>query len=85
VILFCQKYKGFSKCIKGIFFKQFLFIFILYKLLSPNQMDGRDCCGQDGHLDTHIDQIDVCHNFMSYASYDLKCHIMTNDVYDIEI
>ena len=39
----------------------------------------------DGRLDTNIDQSDKCHIFMSYASYDIKCHIMTYDEYDIEI
>ena len=52
---------------------------------SQNRMNGRDCWGPDGRLDTKIDQIDLCHIFMSYASYDIKCHIMTNDAYDIEI
>ena len=36
-------------------------------------------------LDTKISKIDLCHIYMSYASYDIKCHIMTNDAYDIEI
>jgi hypothetical protein len=35
--------------------------------------------------DSKIDQIDKCRIFMSYASYDIKCHIMTYDAYDIEI
>jgi hypothetical protein len=44
--------------------------------------------------DTKIDQIDLCHIFMSYASYDILFHIMTYDIlfhimtydtYDIEI
>ena len=36
-------------------------------------------------FNTKVDQIDLCHIYMSYASYDMKCHIMTNDAYDIEI
>ena len=35
--------------------------------------------------DSKIDQIDKCRICMSYASYDIKCHIMTYDAYDIEI
>ena len=48
-------------------------------------MNGCDCWGPDGRLDTKIDQIDLCHISMSYASYDIICHIMTYDIYDIEI
>ena len=45
-------------------------------------MNGWDCCGPDGRLATKIDQLDLCHISMSY---DIKCHIMMNDAYDIEI
>ena len=48
-------------------------------------MNGFDYLGPDGRLDTKISQSDLCHISMSYASYDMKCHIMTNDAYDIEI
>ena len=48
-------------------------------------MNRCDYWGPDGRLDTKIDQFDLCHISMSYASYDIKCHIMTNDAYDIEI
>ena len=41
--------------------------------------------GPYGRLDTRIDQFDLCHISASYASYDIKCHIMTNDAYDIKI
>jgi hypothetical protein len=44
-----------------------------------------DCRGLDGRLDTKISQIDKSHISMSYSSYDIKCYIMTNDPYDIEI
>ena len=44
-----------------------------------------DCWGPAGRLDTKISQIDSCHIYMSYASYDIKCHIMMNYAYDIEI
>ena len=54
-------------------------------MFSQNLINGCDCWGPDGRLDTKIDHIDWCHIFMSYASYDIKCHIMTNDAYDIEI
>ena len=48
-------------------------------------MNVCDCCGPDGHLDTKIDKFDLCHIYMSYASYVIICHIMTYDAYDIEI
>jgi hypothetical protein len=48
-------------------------------------MNGCDCRGPNGRLATKIDQFDLCHISMSFASYDIKCHIMTNDAYDIEI
>jgi hypothetical protein len=54
-------------------------------LFWQKQIDRCDCLGSDGYLDTKIYQIDLCHIFMSYASYDIKCHIMTYDAYDIEI
>ena len=41
--------------------------------------------GLDAALETKIGQINSCHIFMSYASNDIKCHIMTNDAYVIEI
>ena len=48
-------------------------------------MNVCDCWGPDGHLDTKIDKFDLCHIYMSYASYIIICHIMTYDAYDIEI
>ena len=48
-------------------------------------MNVCDCWGPDGHLDTKIDKFDLCHIYMSYASYVIICHIMTYDAYDIEI
>jgi hypothetical protein len=65
--------------------KRFSIFFIFKQFFSKKRMHGCDCWGPDGRLDTKIDQIDVCHIFMSYASYDIKCHIMTYDAYDIEI
>ena len=61
------------------------FIFFIFKqFFSQNWIDGCDCWGPDSRLDTKVVQIDLCHICMSYASYDIKCHIMTNDAYDIE-
>ena len=48
-------------------------------------MSRLDCCGSDSRLDTKIDQNDLRHILMSYASYDIKCHNMTNDAYDTKI
>ena len=48
-------------------------------------MNVCDCWGPDGHLDTKIDKFDLCHIYMSYASYVIICHIMTYDAYEIEI
>ena len=48
-------------------------------------MDGCDCWGPDGRLDTKIDQIDLCHISMSYASFGIIWHFMSYDAYDIEI
>ena len=74
------------KIYKGKFSHPFFYLFFVWKqLLCQNRMHGCDCWGPDGHLDTKIDQLDLCHICMSYASYDIKCHIMTNDAYDIEI
>ena len=43
---------------------------------AENTKDFQKLIGPDGRLDTKIDQIDLCHIFMSYASY---------DAYDVEI
>ena len=62
------------------------FIFFSFiKFVCQNRMNGCDCLGPDGRLDTNISEIDLCHIYVSYASYDIKCHIMTNDAYYIEI
>jgi hypothetical protein len=59
----------------------FLMFLIFKQFFSIHWMNW----GPDSCLDTKIGQIDLCHICMSYASYDIKCHIMTNDTYDIEI
>ena len=61
-----------------VFFKFFIF----KQFLSQNPMNGCDCWGPDGRLDTKISEIDLCHIYVSYASYDIKCHIMSYDAYD---
>ena len=48
-------------------------------------MNVCDCWGPDGHLDTKIDKFDLCHIYMSYASYVIIWHLMSYDAYDIEI
>jgi hypothetical protein len=53
--------------------------------VGQNRIDGCDCWGSDGRLDTKNNHIDLCHIFMLYSSYDIICHIMKNDAYDIEI
>ena len=59
--------------------------FSFIKFVCQNRMNRSDCWGPDSRLDTKIDQIDLCHISMSYASYDIICHILTYDAYDIEI
>jgi hypothetical protein len=61
----------------------FFFSFILF--YSQNWMNGCDCWGPDGRLDTKIGKFDLCHISISYASYVIIWHIMTYDAYDIEI
>ena len=48
-------------------------------------MNGCDCWGPDGRLDTNIDQFEKCHISMSYASFFIIWHLMSYDAYDIEI
>jgi hypothetical protein len=48
-------------------------------------MDGCDCWGPESRLDTKIDQIDLCHISMSYASFGIVWHFMSYGAYDIEI
>ena len=43
------------------------------------------CCGPDASLDTKIDHINLRHILMSYASYDIKCQIMSNDAYEYDM
>ena len=72
-------YKG--EIISDTYFNFFTFI----KFSSQNRMNVCDCWGPDGRLDTKIDQFDLCHISMSYASYVKIWHIMSYDAYDIEI
>ena len=60
-------------------------LFIFKQFFSQHRTNRCDCWGPDGRLDTKNGEINWCHISMSYASYDIKCHIMTNDAYDIEI
>ena len=63
-----------------------LLIFLIFKqFICLNQINGRDYCVPGGSLDTKMGHIDLCHILMSYASYDIKYHIMMNDAYEIEI
>ena len=57
---------------------QHLFIFKQFFLQNPKHRC--DCCVPDGCFDTKIDKNDKCHIFMTYASYVIKCHIMTFDI-----
>ena len=80
------KIQRISKIYKGKTFPtHFPFFFIFKQFFHQNRMNGCACRGSDARLDTKISQIDISHISMSYASYDIKCHIMTNDAYDIEI
>ena len=45
-------------------------------------MTGCDYWGPDGRLDTKIDTFVLRHIYLSYASFVIICHIMTNDAYD---
>ena len=63
----------------------FLHFFIFKKFFSQNRINGCDCCGPDGRLDTKIDQIDLRHISMTYASFVIIWHFMSYDAYDIEI
>ena len=75
-----------NRCNSLNFGQIMFFNFLIFKrFFSQHWIAGCDCWGPDGRLDTKIDQIDKCHIYMSYASYDIKCHIMTNVAYDIEI
>ena len=59
--------------------------FIFKQFFIQNRINRCHCWGPDGCSDTKISQIDLHHISMSYVSYDIKFHIMTNDAYDIEI
>jgi hypothetical protein len=59
------KFKGFSKYIKTIFFNTYLKNLCFKQFSSPNRMNRCDC---RGHLDTKIEQIDLCHISTPYAS-----------------
>ena len=84
-ILLSKKIQRMNKCIKGKNSGTFFNFFIIKKFFHKNQINGCDCWGSDGRLDTKIDQIGIRHISMSYASYDIKWHIMSYDAYDIEI
>ena len=59
------------------------FTFFTFKhFLSQKRMTGCDYWGPDGRLDTKIDTFVLRHIYLSYASFVIICHIMTNDAYD---
>ena len=62
---------------------RFSIFFIFEQFFSPNRTTGCNCRGPDGRLDTKIDKFDICHIYMSYASYVIIWHIMTYDASDI--
>ena len=83
--LFEKMRKGFSKFIQGKNWQRFNFLFIFKQFFSQNLMNGCDCWGPDGRLDTNIDQIEICHISMSYSSYVIIRHFMSYDPYVIKI
>ena len=82
---FSQKYKGFSKFIKGKKFRRNFFYFYFKQFFSQNRMNRCDWWGPDGRLDTQDDQIDLRHISMSYALFVIIWHYMSYDAYDIYI
>jgi hypothetical protein len=42
-------------------FDTLLKIFIFKQFFSQNLVNGCDCWGPDSHLDTKIDEFDLCH------------------------
>ena len=82
--LLVKIFKGLKKLITEKFFRHIFFIFCLFKkTVSQKRIMGCEYCGPDGSFDTKIGEIEICHMPMSYVSYDIKCHIMTNGAYDI--
>ena len=64
-----RKYKGFSKFIKGNFFRHLFHFFCFIQFFGQNRMNGCDCWGPDGRLDTKIDQFDLWHIYDIYDIY----------------
>ena len=53
--------------------------------ISQIWMNRWDCWDPDGRSDTKIDQIDLSHISMSYASFVWIWYFMSYDTYDINI
>jgi hypothetical protein len=77
--------KDFKNLWRKRFPPRFIFFLILKQLFNQHRKNGCDYLGPDDRLDTRNDQFYLCQIYMSYESYDIKCHNMSNDAYDIEI
>ena len=80
-----QKYKGISKFIKEKFSRP-AFWFYYFKIFCLLKSDQRLQLLRSRRFFRHQDCLNrLMSYFDAYASYDIKCHIMTNDAYDIEM
>jgi hypothetical protein len=70
------------KIYKGKIFPMRFSIFLIFKPTSDQHVWLLRSRGSFRHK---IDKFDPCNISMSYASYVIICHIMTNDAYEIEI
>ena len=69
--------KDFQNLLRETFSDTFIKILSLKQFPSQKRMNGCDCGAPDGHLDTKIDQIDLRHILMSYASLVKIRHFMS--------
>ena len=84
--LFGLKYKGFSTFIKGGKIQTYFFIFFILKhFFNQNRIIRWYYWGPDSSLDTKLSEFELSHNFLSYASYDIKWHKMSYGAYDRKI
>ena len=86
--LFRQKMLKYTKDSQNLYRKKIphaIFdFFTLKQSVSQKQNNGCDYWGPDASLDTKNGHIDWCHILMSYASFDIKWHLMSYDAYDIK-
>ena len=81
-----QRFSKFIKLKKSRFYSDMIFnIYIFKQFLSPIRISGCNPCGPEASLDTKIGHIDLYLILKLYVLFDIKCHLISHEAYDIII